>query len=119
MRQNLEELRCRARLKGTDKQFLDWIRTMPSCISGHWSEWPNGDPRNPACHVRRAIDSGTAMKPEFSAVPMTNEEHHDQTIHGEAHCLNRHLMPFLWTQQQAKDWFDTKVRQYLTLWIIS
>ena len=51
----------RAKLKGSDEDFLAWVRTMPSILTGTYSEYVNGEGRNEACHVRRVhAGAGTA-----------------------------------------------------------
>src|SRR5580698_3118144 len=101
----IEGLRERARAKGTDKEFLDFIRRQPSAYSGRFSEYlEDGTGRCVAAHVRRASNSGTACKPEYSAIPLTYEEHLLTHQKGETA-----LMP--------KDWFETQALKYLQRWI--
>lgn len=113
----LHDLRARALERGSDREFLDWIRRQPSCISGNFAEWVDGEGRNPACHVRRAAHAGTGYKPIYSAVPMTHEEHDDQSRRGEAYCLGVHSTKYPWTEAEAKEWFDRQVMIYLMRWI--
>lgn len=103
-------------LAGTDDEFREWINTLESCISNNFSEYPNGEGRNPACHVRRGGKSGTGYKAPYSCVPMTHDEHHVQTVHGEAAVLNKYLSPGF-TPDTAKHWYDIKVIHYRKLWI--
>lgn len=119
MREQLVALRALARLHGSNNEFLVWVRTQKSCISGKFSEWPDGEARNPACHVRRAVDSGTSHKPDYSAVPMTNQEHADQTNRGEQYCLNIHSTSYPWTVEAAKEFFDRQVIAHLNRWLKS
>lgn len=105
------------RLKPNDDAFRAWIQTLPSCISGRFSEYVNGEGRNLACHVRRAGRSGTAYKALYSCVPMTNAEHQTQHQHGEAACLNRHHGTDGWPEDAAKAWFDLQARYYRDLWM--
>ena len=115
---DLEELLALASKKGTDKRFLDWISRQPSCLDGSWSEFHDDGPRCIAAHVRRAAEAGTAFKPKYSAVPMTFDQHNEQSWHGEAACLNRFLpKPGMWTNAEAKHWFDEKRVEYLKRWI--
>ncbi|WP_020474217.1 hypothetical protein [Zavarzinella formosa] len=99
----------------TDKAYRVWVQTLPSCISGQYSEWVHAEGRNLACHVRRAGKSGTAYKAEYSCVPMTREEHDYQHQHGEAACLRRFLGGE-WTVETAKAWFDEQVVRYREEW---
>lgn len=66
--------------KSQEKRFLEWIRTLPSVLSG----------RIPceACHIRVVGEgAGTGIKPLLCAVPMTNGEHRLQTHQGYYHTL--------------------------------
>lgn len=117
IRRDLEEVRQTAALVGTDEQYLAWLRTQPSFISGKFSEWLHGEGRNPSCHVRRSVHSGIACKPIYSAVPMTNEEHADQSNKGEAYCLGRHTAKYPWTKEEAKLFFDNAAIVHLIRWI--
>jgi hypothetical protein len=119
-RPSIIRLLIKARKKGTDLEYRKWIRQQVSCISGQYSAYPDGEGRNPACHVRRAGKSGTGYKAEYSCVPMTNDEHLDQTNHGEAHCLSVYYwQPRIWTNDQAKAWFDEQRIEYLERWVNS
>lgn len=99
----------------SDKAFREWVQRQPSCISGQFSEYVNGEGRNPACHVRRASRSGIAFKGELCCVPMTHAEHAYQHQHGEAACL-RKFLGGEWHVDEAKDWFDEQVMKYRQMW---
>jgi hypothetical protein len=104
-------------LPGTDADYLEWIRTLPSCITGQYSEYVNGDGRNPACHVRRSKSFGTGYKAPFSAIPLTNDQHAVQTVSGEAACLNMyHGHRMDWIAETAKDYFDRQLEFYRKQW---
>lgn len=95
----------------TDKDFQAWVRTQPSCISGSFSEWIDGQGRNEYCHVRRVSNgSGMGVKPPFSGVPMTHEEHAMQHQKGEAYLLAAYGI----ITDNAADWFEQKADEYLT-----
>ncbi len=117
--ERLEIIQEAARSVGTDKEYLEWVRRQPSAISGKFSEWLEdiGEWRNPACHVRRANQSGIAKKPEFSAIPLTHEEHDDQSRKGEAYCLGRHSWAYPWCAQKAKDKFDSMLMTHLIMFV--
>lgn len=100
----------------TDTDFRKWINTLPSCISGNYSEYVDGIGYNPACHVRRAKTSGTAYKAEYSCVPMTHAEHFTQHAHGEAQCL-RDYLGGEWTRESAAEWFDKQAMRYRDAWM--
>ena len=93
-----------ARRRGTDSDYLDWVRTMPSCVTDSYGEWVDGIGRNEACHVRRSHNSGTSIKPEYSAIPMTHDEHALQHQRGESVF-------------GAPEWYDEQVVHHLVLWI--
>ena len=95
-----------ARKKGTDKQYRRWISHQPSCVSGMFSEWVDGIGRTEAAHVRRAGQSGTGYKAEYSCVPLTRQEHADQHQHGESYF-------------GGKEFFDAQRLKYLIRWIAS
>jgi len=102
-----EHLLDRARAKGSDKEFLDFIRRQPSAYSGRFSEYlEDGTGRCVAAHVRRASNSGTGMKPKYSAIPLCDDEHRLTHQRGE-----QALMP--------TGWFDEQAKRYLLLWIES
>ena len=90
--------------RAKDKKFREWVSRQPSCISGGYSEWVNGEGRNIACHIRRVSrGAGTGIKPLFSCVPMTNEEHMNTHRFGEEY--------YHWPE-----WFDKKADEYLAMW---
>lgn len=62
---------------GTDDEFLAWIRQQPCSVTG-------ARPAE-AAHVRRVADgAGTAIKPEYSAIPLCREMHQRQHQEGES-----------------------------------
>ena len=104
MSADLPTLLARAHAKGPDSAFRAWVQRQPSCISGRFSEWVNGEGRNPACHVRRARESGTAYKGEYACVPLTQPEHLLTHQRGESHF-------------HPKEWWDAQRLEYLRRWI--
>jgi hypothetical protein len=100
------ELLARARAKGTDKAFREWVQRQPSCLSGRFSEWVDGEGRCLAAHVRRAGESGTAFKALYACVPLTRQEHDLQHQQGESALA-------------SKEWFDEQRFRYLMLWLNS
>ena len=64
---------------GTDAEYLRWVTFQPSCVDGSFNQWQDGVGRNIACHVRQVNrGAGTGIKPPFSAIPMTHEQHLDE-----------------------------------------
>ena len=100
---------------GTDKQFLKWITFQPSVIDGTYNQY---DPdRNIPCHVRRLTGgAGLGIKPPFSAVPMTDEQHRIQSNHGERACLEAFNYIFL-DDDNAQIWFEEKRDEMVEKWI--
>lgn len=73
---NWDILIAKAMLKGSEMDYIQWLHRWPSCISGAYSEWHNGQGFCEAAHIRNvSAGSGTATKPEFWAVPLTSAEH--------------------------------------------
>lgn len=96
-----------------EQNFLAWIRTQKSCITGRYSEYVNGDGMCIAAHVRRANNSGVGMKPSLNAIPLTNDEHMHQHHYGEADCLTVFKSPYQnWQPNEAKAWFDREAEFY-------
>jgi hypothetical protein len=102
----IDDLIAKAMSKGSDAEYRAWVQKQPSCVSGKFSEYVNGEGRCLAAHVRRSRDSGTAFKAEYSCVPLTREEHDLQHQKGE-------------TALKPKEWFDLKRLQYLRRWVAS
>lgn len=89
---------------GTDDEYRAWVQMQPSCYSGKFSEYIHGEGRCIAAHVRRAKDSGTSYKAEYSCVPLTDEEHtRSQHQHGESSL-------------GGKEFFDKKLANYKNEW---
>ena len=105
---------------GTDKQFLRWVSFQPSIIDQTFNQHADADghPRNIACHVRRIkLGAGMGIKPAFSAVPMTDDQHKLQSASdGEARVLRRYTRIEL-SQEQAAIWFERAADRILAKWI--
>lgn len=101
------------RFEMNDKDFQAWVRRQPSCISGDFSEWVDGQGRNEFCHVRRVANgSGMGIKPLFSGVPMTHTEHAMQHQYGEAYLLAAYGI----ITDDAAAWFAAQAAAYLDRW---
>lgn len=103
---------------GTDAQYLKWVSYQPSCLDGAFNQWDEekGEGRNIACHVRRLNKgSGIAIKPPYSAVPMTNEQH---LLQGKSErlCLEKYL-GVKWDDEKSASWFERQADEYLKMWI--
>ena len=84
-----------------DAAYLDWLSYQPSCVDGAFHQCLDGVDRNIACHVRRVNrGAGCGIKPPYSAIPMTQEQH-----------LNEDRYPIEWRVSQAD--------RYLKRWIRS
>lgn len=107
---------------GTDDAYHQWVTYQPSIVSGQFNETDDaGEPRNVACHVRRAGEGGTGHKPAFASVPMTNDEHHRQHNHGETavHIRWQRLQgiaPLSLDRDDAQRWFDQRLAWHRTQW---
>lgn len=104
---------------GTDAEYHAWIQRQKSCVSHQYSEYVDGEGRCIAAHVRRASDAGTAFKPEFHQVPLTDSEHQLQHASGENEVLRR--AGILDARADAgiagKDWFYEKAFSYRHRWV--
>ena len=86
------------RAVGTDKEFLDWLKTQ-DCAANQ----PHSGDVVPA-HVRRVGNgSGTGIKPEYSAIPLCDMHHQWQHREGESAF-------------ESREWFDKKRIEYLVKW---
>lgn len=119
-KEQIIQLLIQARAKGTDKQYREYIQHQPSCISGEFSEWVNGEGRCIAAHVRRAGESGVGCKAEYACVPLTQAEHDLQHQCGERASIEVTNNYCHWvTPKEAKAWFDEQRVRYLKMWIAS
>lgn len=108
------------RLIGSDDDYQAWARKQQSCLSGR-ADWVEtlGESRCEFAHVRRvAVGSGTGIKPEYSGVPLTHEEHALQHQIGELGVL-QHYGKNVFTPSEAEAWFEKKAAENRTSWIKS
>ncbi len=69
------------------------------------------------CHVRRVkFGSGTAIKPDYYACPMTKPEHDYQHQHGELATLIKYRPQQHWTLETAKEFFENAAIHYKDKW---
>jgi hypothetical protein len=101
----LEEVLTKARQKGRERLYLDWLKTQPSALSGHFS-WDEGTPFCDPAHWRTAKHAGTSQKPEYLAIPLTHNEHLLQHQKGPSVIGTR-------------DWWEAQVVKHLTRWLDS
>lgn len=66
-----------------DVAFRAWLRKQPCCICGRFKEWPLGEGRSQAAHVRLGGRGGVSIKPLLSSVPLCIDDHGLQ--HNESH----------------------------------
>jgi hypothetical protein len=102
---HLAPLIARARAKGPERQYLDWLRTQPSALSGQIS-WDSGTPFCDPAHWRTAAHAGTGQKPEYLAIPLTHEEHALQHQKGQSAIGTR-------------DWWEAECVRHLERWLAS
>ena len=97
----------------TDKDFQAWVRRQPSCLSGCFSEWQDGEGRCEFAHVRRVSrGGGVGIKPPFSGVPLTHAEHAMQNQYGEAYVLAANGI----ATEDAVTWFEAMADEYWERW---
>jgi len=104
---------------GSQAEYEAWTQMQPSCISGRGDYvWGDSEPKCEFAHVRRAGDSGTAFKGDYSGVPLTHDEHQAQHKNGERQCLIAyHKNGDLSTSTEAaKQWFDEQAARNLEAW---
>lgn len=105
-RSHLEGLVARARAKGPERRYLDWLRDQPSALgTGYDFDWDVGSVCTPA-HWRTAKHAGTATKPEFLAIPLRDAEHKLAHQHGDSTIGDR-------------DWWQSQCERHLRLWLVS
>jgi hypothetical protein len=107
---------------GSDDAYQAWTRTQPCIVTGgvDWDE-KSGTGRTEYAHVRRAGDSGTAHKGEYSGVPLVHEIHANyQHQHGETaaykYYIDRNRRKLAITPELAKAWFDKKAMENVEKW---
>lgn len=101
------DLLGRARDRGTDKQYLLWLRTQPSAIDGGMDYDPDtGQSCCDPCHYRTAANSGIGCKPEYSAVPLTHAQHIEQHRVGQFNF-------------RPRAWWEAMTVKHLERWIRS
>lgn len=90
---------------GTDKDYLEWVKRQKSAISGEFSEYhDDGEAFCIPAHVRRVEHgSGTAIKPPYSAIPLTRAEHDQAHQHGD-------------TNLRPDEWWDKMRIKYVSKW---
>ena len=100
---HLAPLIARARAKGTEREYLDWLKAQRSALSGHFS-WDGGTPSCDPAHWRTAKHAGTGQKPEWLAIPLTHAEHILQHRQGQSVIGTR-------------DWWETECVLHLERWV--
>ncbi|HKJ86911.1 MAG TPA: hypothetical protein VKA48_00120, partial [Gammaproteobacteria bacterium] len=106
---------------GSDQEYQAWARTQPCVVCGGYDYDPDtGVQQNEFAHVRRANNSGTSLKPEWSGVPMCHQHHHVQHNQGEvAAYLEQPGFPEGDAEvavDTVKDWFNSEVSEHLERW---
>lgn len=103
---------------GTDGNYQNWVRNQPSCVSRKFSAYAE-DGSGGLCeyaHVRRVANgAGTGIKPEYSGVPLTHEEHALQHAQGETALLQAYGIHF----DDSAAWFERQAVQHRTAWVKS
>lgn len=71
---------------GSDEDYLDWLKNQKSALSNEysWIDEQTGEGHCVPAHYRRVErGSGTGIKPAYSAIPLTHDEH--QLQHNKGH----------------------------------
>lgn len=106
---------------GSPKKYEDWIRGQKCIITGEqdWNE-QLGEGQCEPCHVRRvSAGAGTAIKPDYSVVPMVHELHLLQHSKGESAIFTKYSanMPEeICDIETLRDWFEKKAKQHVARW---
>lgn len=93
----------RAKLKGSETDYFNWLKRCVSVIYPKYSEYVNGEGRCVVAHVRNN-NAGVGYKPPYCAVPMTQEQHANQHQYGYSFYMN------------IKD-FSLQANKHLEAWI--
>lgn len=90
---------------GTDEEYLEWVRKQKSACSGERDLDPDtGELYCVAAHVRHVEHgSGTAIKPSYSAIPLTDMEHRTAHQNGDSTIGPR-------------EWWDKERVKYVSQW---
>jgi hypothetical protein len=90
---------------GPDTEFLEWVKTQKSAKSKEFSQYDDtGECYCVPAHVRHLeLGSGTGIKPEYAAIPLTKEEHDLSHLKGDIAIGDR-------------EWWDKQRIKYVSLW---
>lgn len=105
---------------GTPEEYVAWVQTQPSVVSGEWSEvLESGEGRCIAAHVRRVADgAGTGIKPPWMVVPLTDAEHRMQHEGGEIAPLRAAgIAQPDWTAADVRLWWETAATEHRARWV--
>ena len=100
-----QDLLDKAIAKGTTEQFEAYARTFPSVLTNDYKEYINGDGVSVFAHLRDVSrGSGTGIKPDYSGVPLTQEQHAKQHQHG-------------YDYYNPREWWEAESNKMLCKWI--
>lgn len=101
-----------ARAIGPDRDFIVWVRKQPCVITGATQNVE-------AAHVRRVeAGSGTGIKPEYNAIPLHRDVHHEQHAKGELGCLQKFATNSTdWNGTSARDFFNKQADHIREQWV--
>lgn len=115
-REQIIALITKARLKGNDKAYRAWIRTLGCCVCNPPEGMQFGVTE--AAHVARSSERGIGCKAEFACVPLCKQCHFAQHQYGEQGMLTRRInFENGLTVPQAKAYFDSQRIKYLEMWL--
>lgn len=93
-----------AQARGPEREYLDWLRTQPSALgTGFDYDWNLGLISTPA-HWRTAANAGTAIKPEYLALPLLDAEHKLAHHKGDSAIGTR-------------EWWESECEKHLKRWL--
>ena len=100
-----QDLLDKAIAKGTTEQYEAYVRTFPSVLTNNFKEWIDGEGVSVFAHYRDVSrGAGTGIKPPYSGLPLTQEQHSNQHQHG-------------YDYYNPRQWWETQCNIMLCKWI--
>lgn len=95
----------KAKAKGSDAEYQAYVRRFPSVLTNDYKAWVDGEPVSEYSHERDVSDgAGVAIKPDYSGLPLTHEQHRNCHQHGQSYY-------------NPPEWWYKKKVEMLTKWI--
>jgi hypothetical protein len=94
---------------GTDDQYRQWVQRQASAWSSTFDYTSDNEPRCEAAHVRRiATGAGMQLKNDYACIPLTHEEHRQQSEKGEN--------IFSSASETGREWMERIRNKYVEAW---